>query len=241
MNPSTAYWLVMPAAGTGSRMGATIPKQYLPLAGHQVIDWSLQPFVEDTSCHGIVVTIAADDVQWCASRWATHAKVHVVTGGQDRAASVLAGLDECARLGVSEQAWMLVHDAARPCVCKTDIAKLLTLADPQTDQEIVGGLLAVTMTETVKRATTHTPPRVAETVPRELLWRAQTPQLFRLGLLQEALHTAARQGLQITDEASAMEHMGWQPVLIGGRADNLKITMPEDLPMAEKILAARRE
>lgn len=246
MKHSTAYWLVMPAAGTGSRMGAAIPKQYLPLAGHRVIDWSLQPFIEDSSCQGIVVSIADDDGQWRTSRWATHAKLHAVAGGQDRAASVLAGLNECARLGVAEQTWILVHDAARPCVSKTDIAKLLAVAaqntaNPQADQHVVGGLLATAMTETVKRVSTDMPPRVLETVPRELLWRAQTPQMFRLGMLRQALYAAASQSVQITDEASAMEYMGWQPVLIAGRADNLKVTVPEDLSMAEKILATRGE
>jgi len=215
-------------------MATSVPKQYLSLAGHQVIDWALQPFIEDNACCGVMVAIAADDSRWQHSRWAQHAKVHVVNGGADRASSVLAGLEAWTQRGVSPQSWILVHDAARPCLSKHDLAKLLAVAH----HESVGALLATAVAETIKRAAPTALPRVLETVPRESLWRAQTPQMFKLGMLTQALQAAMAQGRSVTDESSAMEALGWQPMLVAGRADNIKITQPEDLLLSERILAA---
>lgn len=234
------YWLVMPAAGIGQRMQAERPKQYLPLHGKTVIEWSLQPFLQDPRCQAAMVALAPQDVWWAQLGLAAHAKVHATQGGADRAASVMAGLQALATLDVHANDWVLVHDSARPCITKEDVDALLAIGDA----EPVGALLATPVTETIKRATegfTHDgDTRVAQTVSREHLWRAQTPQMFKLGQLQQALQQAHEQHLHITDESSAIEALGLQPRLIAGRADNLKITLPEDLALAEQILATRR-
>jgi 2-C-methyl-D-erythritol 4-phosphate cytidylyltransferase len=238
MTTDVHYWLVMPAAGVGRRMQTVVPKQYLPLAGRTVIEWSLQPFIADPRCRGIMVALANDDPWWSRLAIAAHLKIIITIGGGDRATSVLNGLHAFSQAGVQQGEWVMVHDAARPCVDVDDLNALLAVAA----QESVGALLAAPVTETIKRSTigSATEARVAQTVSRDHLWRAQTPQLFRLGLLRDALGYALQRGEQITDESSAIELQGLQPRLVPGRADNLKVTLPQDLELAEHILAARR-
>lgn len=225
------YWAIVPAAGAGRRMGSAIPKQYLPLAGQSVIAHTLDTLLHHPRLAGVVVAISADDEWWpeIAAGRVTDKPLLVVTGGVERSHSVLNGLD-----ALSERAhpddWVLVHDAARPCLCVADLERLLTeLAD-----DPVGGLLAVPVRDTLKRA--DAAGRVAVTVDRSSLWHALTPQMFRLGLLRDALRKALTRGLMVTDEAAAMEAAGFTPRLIEGRADNLKITRPEDLALAEFYL-----
>ncbi len=237
------YWAVIPAAGAGRRMGGEIPKQYLMLHGRRVIEWSLAPFLRDPRCIGVMVVIAAEDAYWSqlqlcdasVSADNRHDKIRITHGGAERANSVLAGL-AALRVGGIAQAedWVLVHDAARPCLAISDIDALLNaVGGADTD----GALLATPLTDTLKRVGPDL--RVESTVPRTGLWRALTPQMFRLEKLHAALLQALHRGLAITDEAAAMEAAGHSPQLVPGRTDNIKVTLPEDLLLAASVLQSR--
>jgi 2-C-methyl-D-erythritol 4-phosphate cytidylyltransferase len=223
------YRLVMPAAGSGQRFGQEQPKQYMPLAGRTVIECALLPFLEDVRCSQIVVALAAGDKRFQALPLPRDARLSTVTGGAARADSVLAGLDV---LQGDDGDWVLVHDAARPCVSRVEIDALLQAAGV----EVAGGLLALPLADTLKREAAG---RVAETPAREGLWRALTPQMFRRGALRAALQDAGRKGRVPTDEAQAMEWMGQRPLLVPGSALNLKITTTGDLALAATVLAQR--
>lgn len=228
------YWAMIPAAGAGRRMAATMPKQYLPLVGRPVMVHALMALLEHPLIAGAVVAISADDEHWLetAATFTPTKPLRIVAGGVERAYSVLNGLAALREWAAPED-WVLVHDAARPCLRRDDVDRLLTaLAD-----DPVGGLLAVPVRDTLKQA--DAAGRVATTVDRSSLWHALTPQMFRLGVLHDALHTALVRGSSITDEAAAIEAAGFAPRLIEGRADNLKITRPEDLALAEFYLTHR--
>lgn len=229
-------WAIVPAAGAGRRMGAAIPKQYLPLAGQALIVHTLNALLADPRLSGVVVAISAEDEWWpeVAVQCVTNKPLWVVAGGAERSQSVLNGL-EALRERAHPDDWALVHDAARPCLSPADLERLFTeLAD-----DPVGGLLAVPLADTLKQADASG--RVAATVDRSSLWRALTPQMFRLGRLRDALREALARGLTVTDEAAAMEAAGFAPRLIEGRADNLKVTRPEDLALAEFYLTRGSE
>ncbi|HEY0683631.1 MAG TPA: 2-C-methyl-D-erythritol 4-phosphate cytidylyltransferase [Steroidobacter sp.] len=226
------FWVVVPAAGSARRMGGAVPKQYLPLAGRTVIEWSLGPFLAHERAAGIVVALANQDQRWSQTALAGDARIATTIGGAERMDSVLAGL-RALQDRVAADDWVLVHDAARPCLSSADLNHLLT----ELSQDAVGGLLAAPVVDTLKRADGGD--RVAETVPRDKLWRALTPQMFRRDILQRALEGALSRGVAVTDEAQAVEALGLQPKLVAGDADNIKITLPEDLLRAERILKSR--
>jgi 2-C-methyl-D-erythritol 4-phosphate cytidylyltransferase len=229
------YWAVIPAAGTGVRVGSAIPKQYLPLAGKTVIEWAMAPFIADVRCRGVVVVIAADDTHW-PHLSLTHAKVHITHGGAKRADSVLAGLHFLsANLHAGPSEWALVHDAARPCLQADDLVTLLSAVMTNAS---VGAILATPLVDTVKQANDDL--LITGTIPRVGLWRAQTPQMFRIGMLRSSLQQALASGVVVTDEASAIEAAGLPVRLVEGRSDNVKITLPEDLLLAARILLAHR-
>ena len=217
------FWVVIPAAGIGSRMRADRPKQYLQLAGRTILEHTLDCFLDHPRLKGLVLSLAAGDPFWPALPCATDPRIQRVEGGAERADSVLAGLLRLVELGAQEGDWVLVHDAARPNLARSDLDRLLAeLAD-----DPVGGLLAVPARDTLKRIGADG--RVAETVDRSLIWQAYTPQMFRFAALHRALADALVAGVAVTDEASALEWAGQAPKLVEGRADNLKITRPEDL------------
>jgi 2-C-methyl-D-erythritol 4-phosphate cytidylyltransferase len=217
------FWLVIPAAGVGARMQADRPKQYLQLAGRCIIEHSLDCFLEHPDLLGVVVCLAPNDPYWPALACSRDPRIVRANGGTERADSVLQGLLQLSQMGADERDWVLVHDAARPNLARMDLDRLLTeLAD-----DPVGGLLAVPARDTLKRAGADG--RVAATIDRSNVWQAYTPQMFRCGSLQQALAAALLANVAITDEASAVEWAGHAPRLIEGRADNLKITRPEDL------------
>jgi 2-C-methyl-D-erythritol 4-phosphate cytidylyltransferase len=213
-------------------MGAAVPKQYLPLAGRTVIEWSLAPFLAHVHAAGIVVVLAGEDQRWAQTALARHAKIVTTTGGAERVDSVLAGL-RTLHAHAAPDDWVLVHDAARPCLLPADVDSLLN----ELRDDPVGGLLAAPVVDTLKRADDGG--RVAQTVAREKLWRALTPQMFRRDVLQRALEAASARGVAVTDEAQAVEALGLQPKLVAGDGDNIKITLPEDLLRAERILRSR--
>ena len=220
----------MPAAGHGRRMGAasSTPKQYLALAGRTVLEHALAPFLADPGCRGIIVALAAGDTLFATLAIAADGRVQCVIGGAERRDSVAAGLAALAGRAQPSD-WVLVHDAARPCLPAADLAALLNALPTAA----AGALLAVPLVDTLKRADALG--SVEVTVPRAGLWRAQTPQAFRLDRLRAALerHPAA------TDEASAVEALGDRPQLVEGSPDNLKITAPADLVQAARILGGR--
>lgn len=231
---SACHWALVPAAGVGKRMSSAIPKQYLPLAGRPVIAHALTTLLDHPCITGAVVAIGAEDEGWplVAAELTATKPLLVVTGGAERCHSVLNGLEVLREQAVSSD-WVLVHDAARPCLTAGDLDRLLAeLAD-----DPVGGLLAIPVRDTLKQA--DDAGRVAATVDRSRLWHALTPQMFRLGMLHEALRAVLARGLLVTDEAAAMEAAGYAPRLVEGRANNLKITRPEDLALAEFYLTRR--
>lgn len=210
-------------------MAGTLPKQYLPLAGRTVLEWSMAPFLARPEFHSIVVALAADDARWPSLPLAQDKRILAVTGGAERADSVRAGLAAIAEHAHAHD-WVLVHDAARPCLSASDLDQLLaTLAD-----DPVGGLLAAPVPDTLKRAGADG--RVDVTVSRTQLWRALTPQMFRYGVLRQALEQSGG-GARMTDESAAVEALGLKPLLVAGRSDNLKITVPDDIASAERQLA----
>lgn len=208
------------------------PKQYLEIAGRTLLEWSVEPLLANERIERVVIVLAADDAFFPNLRLAHDPRVQCATGGAERADSVRAGLAAIAD-GARPEDFVLVHDAARPCLAHTDLMRLMT----ELESDTVGGLLATPLVDTLKR--TDEQGFVAATVPRQGLWRALTPQLFRFGVLVRALRTAAEQGIVPTDEAQAVELLGLRPKLVEGSADNLKITTLPDLVQAQRVLSSR--
>lgn len=210
-------------------MRAARPKQYLPLLGRAMLWHTLERLGRYPRLRGLVVGIAADDAYWPTLATEIPNLLITYVGGAERAQTVLNGLRALETYAAPND-WVLVHDAARPCVRHADIDALLAAVAGHAD----GGLLALPLTDTIKRADHNG--CVEDTVARAGLWRALTPQVFRLAALSDALESAMRAGVEITDEASAMEYSGARPRLVHGHADNIKITVPEDLALAELFL-----
>jgi 2-C-methyl-D-erythritol 4-phosphate cytidylyltransferase len=221
------HFALLPAAGVGARMGVEHPKQYLAIHGRPMIWHAIRAFEQHAEIARVYVVISAGDAWWDGYDWSAFAKLRVLRhGGATRAESVLNGLRACAA-EVDGQDWMLVHDAARPCLTQALLDKLLA----RLDADPVGGILAAPVADTLKRQTDAG--RIAATVPRAGLWGAQTPQMFRHGLLLQALETA---GNAVTDEASAIEALGLSPQLVESDLTNLKVTYPRDLDVAAWLL-----
>ena len=227
MSKVPRYWAVVASAGGGARMGLGKPKQYLPLGNRALLEWSLAPFLDAGWIDGVVLALPKGDTDFARLPIARHPKIVTVTGGATRADSVLAGLQAVTErsLMLDAPVYVLVHDAARPCLTVDDVE---TLRDEASDEQ--GGLLAVPVTDVLKQEEKECSVR---TVDHGALWRAQTPQLFRLDLLRSALEQAIAKGKPLGDEAAAMELAGYKPMLVRGRESNLKVTYPEDLPLAE--------
>lgn len=226
------YYAIVPAAGSGSRFGADVPKQYLPLAGRPLIHHTLAALCRCERIERVWVVLSPQDAWWGQYDWSSlGAKLETVyCGGETRADSVANGL-VAAQTAADGDDWVLVHDAARPCVSQAMLTALFeALAD-----DPVGGLLAVPVADTLKRA--DATQRVAATEARDGLWQAQTPQMFRYGVLTRALAACSA----VTDEAGAVEAAGYRPKLVRADASNIKVTYPADLLLAELILQARRQ
>lgn len=230
---------VVPAAGRGARFDPSAkgsPKQYAPLLHATVIEWSLRPLLQEPRIEKVVVVVAADDTRWPPlaaaigeqGGAAVGAKLSSAIGGASRQESVLSGLRALEQVAVPDD-WVLVHDAARPCVEGADIRALIAALDGGA----AGAVLAAPIVDTVKRESGGL---VSETVDRSALWRALTPQVFALGELEYALAEAARRGILVTDEAQAMERLGSHPQLVQGSPFNVKVTRAEDLAIASRIL-----
>jgi 2-C-methyl-D-erythritol 4-phosphate cytidylyltransferase len=223
------HFALLPAAGVGARMAAGQPKQYLLLAGRPMLWHAIHAFEAAERVRRTYVVLAPDDDDWERHDWSGLAKLTVRRcGGPTRAESVLNGLLAMADDGVAEDDWVLVHDAARPCLGQALLDKLLG----ELERDPVGGILAAPVADTLKKAGADG--RIADTVPRQGLWGAQTPQMFRHGLLTRALRHA---GPAVTDEASAVEALGLAPRLVESDLTNLKVTFPRDLEVAEWLLS----
>ena len=232
MTLAARRWAIVPAAGRGERFGAVAPKQYAPLLGRPVLSWAIGALLAEPSIDGVVVALAAGDRQWSTIPEAVDPRVTSCQGGERREHSVANALEALAARA-RDTDWVLVHDAARPCLRGEDLRSLFeALGD-----EPVGGLLAVPVGDTLKRQGEDG--RSHGTVAREGLWRALTPQVFRYGLLRRALALCQERGRTVTDEAAAVEALGLHPLLVRGHGDNLKITNPEDGALAAAILRAR--
>lgn len=222
-------WALVPAAGSGRRFGGELPKQYLKVADKPLIEHALRALLAHPAIDGVVVALAADDPHWPG--WASLCGKPVVTctGGTERADSVLAAL-RALPVDVANDALVLVHDAARPNLRGEDISRLIESASVGAD----GAILAAPVRDTLKRASGDA---IAHTEPRTALWRALTPQAFRRDLLLRALEAAIADQMIVTDEAMAIERLGLHPRLVEGREDNLKVTTPADLLLAEFLLS----
>lgn len=229
-NPSQtpAYWIVVPAAGVGARMGSTFPKQYLPLVGKTVIEHTLERLLALPNVAGIYLVLSSDDRHWDDLTLAQHERIRRIDGGNERCESVLNALEHLQKIA-SPDDWVLVHDAARPCVHELSIMKLID----EVKNHPVGGILGVPVSDTLKQVNNST---IQSTADRRFLWQAQTPQMFHIGLLHNCLRKALADGKVITDESSALECYGYQPLMVQGRSDNIKITHPDDLATAAIFL-----
>lgn len=227
-------WVVIPAAGIGKRMQLDTPKQYLKINDKTVIEHTLDCFIDHPDVAGIVVALESDDCFWKTLKINYKKKpLYTVEGGKERCDSVSQTLEYLATVErIPEESWVMVHDAARPCLSRKDIDTLLAIRET----ESIGGILATPVRDTMKRAVSSKQV-IAKTENREDLWHALTPQLFRLGTLRNALETCLEKGFEVTDESSALEALGVQPTLVEGSSSNIKITRATDLDLASWLLS----
>ena len=234
-------WAIVPAAGVGKRMQSAVPKQYLPLNGRPVLEHTVNRLLANEAIDGLVIALQQDDSYWEDVIIESDKPVIRAAGGKERADSVLSALDTLFKQEgldddtAADRLWVMVHDAVRPCVRKEDIDKLAA----EVGDDPNGGLLALPVRDTMKRQKSGTDSRISETVDRENLWHALTPQYFQAKALKRALQKALEQGAAITDESSAMEFAGFSPRLVSGHEDNIKITRPADMQLASLYLSAR--
>jgi 2-C-methyl-D-erythritol 4-phosphate cytidylyltransferase len=224
------FHALVPAAGFGARMGNELPKQYLPIAGRPMIAHALDTLCACAELATVFVVLSPGDTQFHTYDWSRYGdKLQpLFCGGETRAESVANGL---LASELEPDDWVLVHDAARPCLTQAHLGKLIA----ELRDDAVGGILAVPVADTLKRADAQQ--RIAYTEPREGLWQAQTPQMFRAGLLAEALSRCSK----VTDEASAIEALGLQPKLVLSEPTNFKVTYPQDLLLAELLLREKMQ
>ncbi|MBT0585385.1 2-C-methyl-D-erythritol 4-phosphate cytidylyltransferase [Alteromonas oceanisediminis] len=240
---STLYPVVIPAAGIGKRMQASMPKQYLTIAGKTILQHTIETLDSHPRIGDIYVVISTDDTIFSGLTIAKQSNIQLVIGGDERVDSVLCGLRAVRDSQNSDQSnaesWVLVHDAARPCVRHEDISNLLALRS----EPCAGGILASRVRDTMKRSqcSEAAVPVIERTEPREFLWHALTPQFFPLTQLIDAIEVGLEKGLSITDEASAMEAQGLDVALIESNASNIKITTPDDLALATFYLTQNKQ
>ena len=223
-------WVIIPAAGVGQRMQANCPKQYLLLAGQTILDRTIEIFISHPLIAGVLIGVGEHDAYWPDSKWRQHDSIHSFVGGKERSDTVQKGLRYLlGALGIQQQD-VLVHDAARPLLSQAALNRII---HHHSDQ---GALLAMPAKDTVKLQVSDQP-LVDATLDRNAIWLAQTPQKFPAQALLDALEQAQVQGVAVTDECSAMEFVGWHPDLVIGESSNIKITLPEDLLIAEALFS----
>jgi 2-C-methyl-D-erythritol 4-phosphate cytidylyltransferase len=235
---TSRLFALIPCAGNGSRSGAPMPKQYQTVGGRPMLSYTLAAFDACSEFSQTLVVLAPDDSHFDARRFSGLRFAVKRCGGPSRQASVHNGLNALVEFGAKDDDWVLVHDAARPGITPEMIRKLVA----ELKDDAVGGILALPVADTLKRidveGDAHAEGRIARTEPRDGLWQAQTPQMFRLGMLREAIRRARQEGHDLTDEASAIEWLGHAPRLVQGSLRNFKVTYPEDFPLAAAMLTA---
>jgi len=225
---SPRYFALIPAAGGGTRFGGAIPKQYQMLGARTMLEHAVEAMLGDQRIERVLIVVAPSDGRW--ARIGFDRRVAVATvGGESRAESVRNGLK--ALPGAADNDWVLVHDAARPCLTRQDLVRLLD----RVGNDPIGGLLALQVTDTVKRGIEF---RVEQTLRRDETWLAMTPQLFRVGTLKKALEAHAKTH-EVTDESAAIERMGLKPLLVAASPTNIKVTTRGDFTIAEAILRSQ--
>ena len=229
MSANVKYWVVIPAAGVGTRMGVDKPKQYLSVNDKTIIEHTIDCFIEREEITGIVVVVSKADEYWPTLSISKNERIITAPGGDERYQSVFNGLT-ILKDKAGEKDWVLVHDAARPCLNQSAIDRLMI----NLRTHDVGGILALPCRDTMKRA--NVAGEIENTVERESLWHAQTPQMFRYGKLMPAIEQVLNENIVVTDEASAMEHCGYNPVLVQGHQENIKVTHKDDLMYMEMYL-----
>lgn len=248
-SPPARLFAVIPCAGTGTRAGAPLPKQYKTVAGHNLLHYTLAAFDACSELTQTLVVLAPDDSHFDPRRFSGLRYAVRRCGGATRSDTVLNGLRALAEFGARDHDWVLVHDAARAGITPVLIRALIA----EVREDAVGGIVALPLADTLKRAASDdlfsaapegdgtsaakTITRIGRTESRDGLWLAQTPQMFRLGLLRDALERARKEGVPVTDEASAVERLGHQPRLVQGNLRNFKVTYPEDFELAEAMLS----
>ncbi len=227
-------WAIIPAAGSSERIGTLVPKQYLPLDNTTVIEAAISNFLQHPKITGVIVALHPDDQHWGHLAITRNEKIHSVIGGESRAESVQNAINYLENTPAEDQDFVLVHDAARPCLRYTDLELLIE----QLEQDDVGGILASPVSDTLKVVDNQNGSMntVNKTLDRENVWRALTPQMFRLATLKKALMHCVKHNIKVTDDASAVEHLGLKIKLVKGHGDNIKITHTEDLELAAAIL-----
>lgn len=223
------YWGLIPAAGIGQRMNSQIPKQFMQLGDRKLIEWTVQALAGHQSIEGVYIGLSADNrySEWILS---IHEKVlDVYQGGSTRSETVLNGIRHMLGQGCSNDDWLLVHDSNRPFLSPNEMTDLIQ----QIGDDVNGGILSQPIFDTMKLESSG---RISRTLPRGDLFRAQTPQMFKLDTLRKALEDCIESGSEITDEAQAMEKSGYRPRLVPGRSSNIKITTSEDMKLAEAML-----
>lgn len=218
------FWAVVPAAGVGKRMASAVPKQYLEVLGKTVLEHTLERILSVPQITAIAVALGSEDGFWEDLTISKDPRIMRAAGGNERSDSVYSALKTLEPYA-SPNDWVLVHDAARLCLTRGDVEKLIETLE----HDPVGGILALPVTDTLKTVEEGV---IVGTPDRTSTWRALTPQMFRYGLLKSALEEASAGGYLVTDEASAIELKGYHPHIVEGRPDNIKITRPEDLPLA---------
>ena len=228
------YWAIIPAAGRSQRIGAAVPKQYLSLGNTTVLEAAISSFLHHPKIVGVIVALHPDDQHWENLAITRNKKIHSVVGGDSRAESVHNAINYLEDIPAKGQDFVLVHDAARPCLRHTDLDLLIQ----QLEHDDVGGILASPVNDTLKVVDNKAGSNntVNKTLDRESIWRAFTPQMFRLVTLKKALAHCVKKNIKVTDEASAVEALGLQVKLVKGHSDNIKITHGEDLELATAIL-----
>ncbi|MEM7304215.1 MAG: 2-C-methyl-D-erythritol 4-phosphate cytidylyltransferase [Pseudomonadota bacterium] len=230
MNEKVGCWAIIPAAGIGQRSGSNIPKQYIQISGKTILEHALTPFLDNPRIKAIVIVLNKDDSHFSDLDIHSTKEIHTVIGGDSRTQSVFNALLEI-KPRITNDEYVLVHDAARPCLSNNDLDKLMDAAFSNE----AGCILGAPMVDTVKKVDND---RIVKTMDRSNLWRAYTPQMFRYELLLNALSDCINKNIPITDEASAIEVAGLMPGIVLGQASNIKVTTADDLMIAEKFLSA---
>ncbi|WWP01802.1 MAG: 2-C-methyl-D-erythritol 4-phosphate cytidylyltransferase [Candidatus Dasytiphilus stammeri] len=222
---------VVPAAGIGRRMQSQFPKQYLTIGTKTILEHAISTLIEQPLIKRIIIVLNSKDC-WFNLLPIDNTRITTITGSKTRADSVMAGLQ-----AVSDESWVIIHDAVRPCLSPEDLHRLLSIITVSP----VGGILATPVRDTIKRSQAGNPIVVSHTLERQNLWHALTPQLFPLNLLLTCMQRTIQEGIMLTDEASALEYEGYHPAIIFGRHDNIKVTYPEDLALASFYLLQRHQ